>query len=53
MLGEALVLLPGCELLGNQQRDVHVAFSILKCQFFRTGILDKAFVELVQGVEEK
>lgn len=46
-------LLPGCELLGNQQRDVDVAFSIFKCQFFRRGILDKAFVELVQGVEEK
>lgn len=40
-------LLPGCELLGNQQRDINVAFSIFKCQFLRRGVLDKAFVELV------
>lgn len=46
-------LLPGSELLGNQQCDVDVTFSIFKCQFLRIGILEKAFVKLVQGVEEK
>lgn len=46
-------LLPGCELLGNQQRDIDVAFSAFKCQFLKGGILDKAFVKLFQGVEEK